>query len=112
MNVKRKIYPTCRLCEKLNTFETHCAIYGAIEPESINNTAIGAACLKSGDYVRSLHAIPNEYNYRLGENKTDEIADEALLIFDAKNENEGFKNKHGMSLEEWAQQTFGEKGEQ
>jgi hypothetical protein len=28
--VMKQIYPTCRLCDKLNAEMTHCAIYGAL----------------------------------------------------------------------------------
>lgn len=108
MTGKAKIYPTCRLCDKMNAEMTHCAIFGAVAPENINNTAMAAACSKSGDYVRLLHAVPNEYNYgRLPNGKTvDEDADSELLVYDATDEREGFQNKHGMTLEEWALQTF------
>ncbi|MEB9895717.1 hypothetical protein P4K96_19800 [Bacillus cereus] len=60
---KQKIYPTCRLCDKMNAEMTNCMIYGALTPENINNTALAAACKKSGDYVRLMHAVPNEFNY-------------------------------------------------
>jgi hypothetical protein len=107
----QKIYPTCRICEKLNHQMTHCAVYGPISPENIDNTALGSACAKSGDYVRLIHAQPNEYNYGrtpTGE-KIDEKADSELLVFDAVDEAEGFEIRHGMTLEEWAKITFGEK---
>ncbi|MFE5321540.1 hypothetical protein ACFQ88_22795 [Paenibacillus sp. NPDC056579] len=105
---KQKIYPTCRLCDKMNAEMTHCAIYGAVAPENINNTAIGAACVKSGDYVRLLHAVPNDYNYgRMSNGKpVDEDKDSELLVFSAVDEREGFKQQHGISLEEWAEMAF------
>jgi hypothetical protein len=108
MNGKQKIYPTCRLCNKMNAELTHCAIYGAVSPENIHNTAMAAACVQSGDYVRLLHAVPNEYNYgRLANNKkVDEEGDNELFVFDAADENEGFQKKHGLTLEEWALNTF------
>ncbi|AWP25310.1 MULTISPECIES: hypothetical protein [Paenibacillus] len=106
----QKIYPTCRICEKLNDEMTHCAVFGPISPDNINNTALGGACAKSGDYVRLLHARPNEYNYGRGSSKTvDEQEDEELLVFDASDEAEGFKIQNGITLEEWAKLTFGEK---
>ncbi|CAM4053099.1 hypothetical protein L1N85_19900 [Paenibacillus alkaliterrae] len=108
---KAKIHPTCRICDKLNADMTHCAIFGALTPERIDNTAIAAACNKSGDYVRLLHAVPNEYNY--GKTPTgkpvDEEADNVLLVFDSEDESEEFQERHGMTLEEWAERTFGAK---
>lgn len=114
MNMKQKIYPTCNLCDKLNAEMTHCAIFGPISVENTNNTAIGAACSNSGDYVRLLHAVPNHYNYGFTPDgkKIDETSDEELLIFDAGKELEGFTLKHGISLEEWAQQAFKEKNKE
>lgn len=108
MTIKQKIHPTCRLCNKMNNEMTHCAIFGAVSPENINNTAMAAACVKSGDYVRLLHAIPNEFNYgRLKNGKTiDESGDNQLFIYDAADERDGFKNTHEMTLEEWARITF------
>lgn len=106
---KPKIFPTCRICDKLNAEMTHCAIFGALTPGQSDNTAVGSACSKSGDYVRMLHAVPNEYNY----GKTpagkpiDEEADNQLLVFDANDETQGFQERHGMTLEEWAAATFG-----
>ncbi|WP_147433527.1 hypothetical protein [Paenibacillus ginsengarvi] len=41
----------------------------------------------------------------------DEEADSQLLVFDEKDETEGFKEKHGLTLEEWAALTFGNKAE-
>jgi hypothetical protein len=106
--VGKKIYPTCRLCDKLNANMTHCAIYGAIAPENIDNTALAAACVKGGEYVRLLHAVPNEFNYGIYPNAKiiDEEGDNELLVYDVTDEREGFKSKHGMTLEEWAQQAF------
>lgn len=105
---KAKIYPTCRLCDKMNEEMTHCAIFGAIATEDVNNTAMAASCVASGDYVRLLHAVPNEYNYGQGKNgqTVDEIADNELLVFDSSDESIGFEKVHGMTLEEWAQRTF------
>lgn len=107
MSSKPKIYPTCRLCEKMNTELTHCAIFGAITDENINNTAIGAACSLSGDYVRLLRAVPNEYNLgKLPNNQTvNEESDQELLIF-SNDESLDFINNHGITLEEWAVQFF------
>ncbi|QHW35553.1 hypothetical protein GZH47_32220 (plasmid) [Paenibacillus rhizovicinus] len=108
---KAKIYPTCRICDKLNAEGTHCAIFGALTTGQVDNTAVGNACSKSGDYVRMLHAKPNEYN--LGRTPAGKpIVDEEesqLLVFDADDETKGFQERHGMSLEEWAISTFGEK---
>ncbi|OME78571.1 hypothetical protein BK120_22800 [Paenibacillus sp. FSL A5-0031] len=105
---KGKIHPTCRICVKLNAEMTHCAIFGAIAPDQINNTALAAACNKAGDYVRFLHAVPNEYNYgKTPEGKqVDEVADSMLLVFDADDESGKFQERHGMTLEEWAALTF------
>ncbi|MFD2614636.1 hypothetical protein [Paenibacillus gansuensis] len=108
---KQKIYPTCRICDKLNAEMTHCAIFGALTTEQVDNTAIGAACTKSGDYVRMLHAVPNEYNYGKKGKPVDEEADNELLVFDANYETNGFQERHGMTLEEWASLTFGGKSE-
>ncbi|MGU3473225.1 hypothetical protein ACLBWT_19020 [Paenibacillus sp. D51F] len=106
---KQKIHPTCRICDKLNAEMTHCAIFGPLTPGQADNTAVGAACNKSGDYVRLLHATPNVYN--LGKTSVgtpiDVEADSQLLVFDQKDEIEGFKEQHGMTLEEWAAATFG-----
>lgn len=106
---KQKIYPTCRICDKLNAEMTHCAIFGSLTTEQIDKTAVGAACNKSGDYVRLLHAVPNEYNY--GKTPTgkpiDEEADNKLLVFNEDDEMKGFQERHGMTLEEWASITFG-----
>lgn len=105
---KPKIFPTCRICNKLNAEMTHCAIYGALSNDRIDNTALAAACNKSGDYVRLLHAVPNEYNY--GRTPTgagiDEDADNVLLVFD-EDESKSFVEQHGMTLEEWAEKSFG-----
>lgn len=108
MSSKQKIYPTCRLCEKMNTELTHCAIYGAITAENINNTAIGAACAMSGEYVRLLRAVPNEYNYGKLPNKqvVDEAADQQLFVYSAGDEGEEFVRNHGITLEEWAVEFF------
>lgn len=108
ITMSQKIYPTCRLCEKLNAEMTHCAIYGKLAPENIDNTALAGVCAKGGEYVRMLHAVPNEFNYgKLPKGKKiDEEADETLFIFNASDEKEGFQIQHGMSLEEWAQQVF------
>ncbi len=105
----QKINPTCRICEKLNDEMTHCAVFGAITPENTNNTALGAACAKLGDYVRLLHARPNEYNYgyRQVDSVVAEREDEELLVFDAADEAEGFQIQNGITLEEWARMTFG-----
>ncbi|QQZ64530.1 hypothetical protein JI735_34405 (plasmid) [Paenibacillus sonchi] len=113
MTTKPKIYPTCRLCEKMNTELTHCAIYGAITAENINNTAIGAACAMSGEYVRLLRAIPNEYNYGKLPNKqiVDEEADQELHIYDGGDESVDFIHNHGISLEEWAVEFFVKRSE-
>lgn len=110
---KQKIYPTCRICDKLNAEMTHCAIFGALTAGQVNNTAVGAACTKSGDYVRMLHAVPNEYNYgKLPKGQMiDEEGDNELLVFDANDETKGFEERHGMTLEEWASITFGNKSE-
>lgn len=109
--VKPKIHPTCRICDKLNAEMTHCAVFGALQPGQVDNTALGSACNKSGDFVRMLHAKPNEYN--MGRTPTgqpiDEEADSQLLVFDAEDEAEGFKMHTGMTLEEWAFRTFVEK---
>ncbi|MFC5402350.1 hypothetical protein [Cohnella soli] len=106
---KPKIYPTCRICDKLNAEMTHCAIFGALKPGQVDNTAVGSACNKSGDFVRMLHAKPNEYN--LGRTPAgkpvDEDADSQLLVFDVDDETMGFKERHGMTLEQWALNTFG-----
>ncbi|MDN8593173.1 hypothetical protein Q0V21_31070 [Paenibacillus sp. 11B] len=111
MSTKQKIYPTCNLCDKLNADMTHCAIYGPVSLAETNNTAIGAACTKSGDYVRLLHAVPNDFNYGFtSDGKTiDEAADEELLVYDAGKELDGFKLKHGLTLQEWAEQAFSER---
>lgn len=109
MMAKQKIYPTCRICDKLNAEMTHCAIFGKLTPGQADNTAVGAACNKSGDYVRMLHAIPNDYNYGSAGHGVDEAADNSLLIFDAEEEPKGFQERHGMTLEEWAALTFGGK---
>lgn len=108
MKGKQKIYPTCRLCDKMNAELTHCAIYGAMAPENINNISMAGSCVKSGDYVRLLHAVPNEYNYgqTVNGNVVNEEASNELLVFDAEDEREGFQHKHGITLEEWAIQTF------
>ncbi|MCZ8516312.1 hypothetical protein O9H85_28760 [Paenibacillus filicis] len=110
---KQKIYPTCRICDKLNAEMTFCAIFGALTPGQADNTAIGAACSKSGDYVRLLHAVPNEYNYgKTPSGKpVDEEGDSQLLIFDSSDETKSFHERHGMTLEEWAAITFGKKTE-
>jgi hypothetical protein len=105
---KSKIYPTCRICDKLNAEMTHCAIFGALTTGQVDSTAVGAVCSNKGDYVRLLHAVPNDYNYGrtpTGE-RVDEEADAQLLVFDADDEVEGFKERHGMTLEEWAALTF------
>lgn len=104
-----KIHPTCRICVKLNAEMTHCAIFGALSPDRVDNTALAAACNKSGDYVRLLHALPNEYNYgKTPAGKSiDEVADSVLLVFDSNDESEKFHERHGMTLEEWAKSTFG-----
>ena len=88
-------------------------MFGSLSPKDLDNTALGNACAKSGDYVRLIHAQPNEYNYGwtpTGE-KIDEKADDELLIFDANkvDEAEGFEIQHGMTLEEWAKMTFSDK---
>ncbi|MEK5400155.1 hypothetical protein [Paenibacillus sp. FSL K6-2859] len=108
MVMKQKIYPTCRLCDKLNAEMTHCAIYGALAPENIDNTALAGACSLSGEYVRLLHASPNEYNYgRLPDGKlVDEEEDRQLFIFDKKDETDKFIEKHGITLEQWANSFF------
>ncbi len=108
MTTKPKIYPTCRLCDKMNAELTHCAIYGNTDSKNINNTALAAACSKAGDYVRLLHAVPNEYNYgRLpNQGKVDEDADNELVIYDGNDESKDFSNKHGVSIEEWAIEFF------
>lgn len=108
---KPKIYSTCRICDKLNAEMTHCAIFGALKPGQVDNTALGSACHKSGDFVRLLHAKPNEYNYgRTPAGKlVDEEADSTLFVFDADDETKGFQERHGMTLEEWAAATFGDK---
>ena len=105
---KQKIYPTCRICDKLNAEMTHCAIFGALIAGQTDNTAMGSACSKSGDFVRMLHAKPNEYNMgRTPAGKlVDEEADSQLLVFDADDETKGFKEQHGMTLQEWAAETF------
>ncbi|AGA60094.1 hypothetical protein Theco_4097 (plasmid) [Thermobacillus composti KWC4] len=109
----KKIYPTCRICDKLNAEMTHCAIFGPLDPNDIDNTAIGAACAKSGDFVRFIHAVPNEYNFgkTLDGRPKDEAAESELLIYDANDEKKGFEIKHGMTLEEWARITFGKKSD-
>jgi hypothetical protein len=108
MVMKQKIYPTCLLCDKLNAEMTHCAIYGSLPPENIDNTAIAGACSLSGEYVRLLHASPNEYNYgRLpGGKLVDEEEDRQLYIFDKKDETDKFIEKHGITLEQWANSFF------
>ncbi|MDK8193139.1 hypothetical protein QP794_23915 [Paenibacillus sp. UMB7766-LJ446] len=107
MMKKKKIIPTCRLCEKLSEDMTHCAIYGPLGVNNADNTALAASCVASGDYVRLLHAVPNEYN--LGVEVTpieeearrpDELND--LQIFNS----DDFENRHGISLLEWAAKTF------
>lgn len=102
--MKQKIYPTCRLCDKLNAEMTHCAIYGGLSPENIDNTALAGACSLSGEYVRLLHAVPNEYNYGhlLGGKLVNEEEDRQLFIFDKKDESDKFIENHGISLEQWA----------
>lgn len=58
-------------------------------PENINNTAIGSSCKLSGDYVRLLHAVPNEYNYGRAvspRESVDEEADKELFIFNRVDE--------------------------
>lgn len=110
---KQKIYPTCRICDKLNAEMTHCAIFGSLTQGQVDNTAVGMSCNKSGDYVRLLHAVPNAYN----QGKTpmgkpiDEEADSQLLIYDSEDETKIFHERHGMTLEEWAEITFGNKSE-
>jgi hypothetical protein len=108
---KLRILPTCRICDKLNAEMTHCAIFGALTPRQSDNTTVGAACSKSGDYVRMLHAVPNEYNYGKtpAGKAVDEEADNQLLVYDADDETENFHERHGMTLEEWASITFGNK---
>lgn len=111
MKGKQKIYPTCRLCDKMNSELTHCAIYGAVAPENINNIGMAGVCVKAGEYVRLLHAVPNEYNYGplINGKIVDEKESNELLVFDAVNEKDGFQHKYGMTLEEWAIQTFSDK---
>lgn len=106
---KPKIFATCRICDKLNAEMTHCAIFGALAPEQVDNTALAGACNKSGDYVRLLHAVPNEYNYgkTLAGKPVDEEADSQLLVFSADDESKEFQERNGMTLEEWAALTFG-----
>ncbi|WP_336775089.1 MULTISPECIES: hypothetical protein [unclassified Paenibacillus] len=105
---KSKIHPTCRICDKLNAEMTHCAIFGALVPGQLDNTALAATCDKSGDYIRYIHAVPNNFNY--GKTSTgkpiDEEGDSQLLVYSADDETLDFKERHGISLEQWAQETF------
>jgi hypothetical protein len=101
--MKKKFYPTCRVCDKLNETMTHCTVYGPISPENLDNTAIGAACQKSGDYVRFIHAVPNEFNYQ--DPSMDELNNQ-LLVYSRSDEEDLFLGKHGMTLEEWAKIAF------
>ncbi|WP_168123873.1 hypothetical protein [Paenibacillus sp. HB172176] len=73
-----------------------------------DNIAVGAACNKSSDYVRLLHVVPNEYNYGKtpAGKSVDEEADNELVVFEANDELRGFQERHGMTLEEWANFTF------
>jgi len=60
---KAKIHPTCRICNKLNTEMTHCAIFGALSPERVDNTALAVACNRqtvSLEAVCSLSAVLTE----------------------------------------------------
>lgn len=89
---KQKIYPTCRICDKLNAEMTHCAIFGALAPCLVDNTAVGATCNKSGDYVLLIRAAPNEYNNGKtpSDKPVDEEKDNQHLVFDAEDETQSF----------------------
>lgn len=91
----------------------YCAIFGPIM--DVDNTAMGNACSKSGDYVRLIHTVPNQYNYGFMPDgqKIDESGDDQLLIFDVPHtleaevdESELFSYQNGMTLEEWASKMF------
>jgi hypothetical protein len=102
--VKKIFVPTCRLCEKMNDTMTHCAIFGPINPENVDSPVYTQGCVKSGDYVRLLHAVPNEHNFI-----DPEIAEEnqELRVYTSNNkEDNSFSIRHGMTLEEWANETF------
>jgi hypothetical protein len=55
-----------------------------------------------------LHASPNEYNYGClpGGKLVDEEEDRQLYIFDKKDETDKFIEKHGITLEQWANSFF------
>ncbi|MDR6884321.1 hypothetical protein J2X61_006121 [Bacillus sp. 3255] len=101
--LKKMFVPTCRVCEKLNDIMTHCAIYGPVAPENVDSPVYARGCLLSGEYVRLIHAVPNEHNYIDPKQASDDFA---CRIYSHSSENESFSLKHGITLEEWAKQTF------
>ncbi|MFB5269298.1 hypothetical protein ACE41H_21285 [Paenibacillus enshidis] len=98
---KMRVYPTCLICDKLDSTMTSCAIYGLLSPGQINDTSIGKSCSEQGDYIRRLHATPNEFNYQTGAKE-----EESLLVFNIEDEAQKFRTEHGITIEEWIQQTF------
>lgn len=99
---KKRFYPTCRVCDKLNAELNCCAIYGKLKMNQVDDKGTAAACVSKGDYIRYLHATPNKYNYEID---VDEQHSDAVELFD---ERDMFKAKHGFSLDEFIQRTFGE----
>ncbi|MNW60379.1 hypothetical protein D3C74_383590 [compost metagenome] len=99
---KKRFYPTCRVCDKLNAEMNCCAIYGELEKSQVDSKETAARCSLKGDYIRYLHATPNKYNYEIN---VEDQHQEAVELFD---ERDMFKAKHGFSLEEFINRTFGE----
>lgn len=98
---KKRVHPTCLICDKLDSTMASCAIYGMLAAGQINDTSVGKRCSEQGDYIRRLHATPNEFNYQLGT-----AEDESLLVYNIEDEAQKFRIEHGITVEEWIQKTF------
>ena len=105
--MKKVFVPTCRVCEKLNDIMTHCAIFGLVEPENVDSPSYAYGCTETKDYVRLIHAVPNEHNF-LDPKQIEEAFE--FQIYSNDTENQLFTLRHGMTLEEWATATFRNKG--